>query len=88
MSVGDFILGNTNDQNVLALEWAAVDNQLVVNNDGDHSMVELSGQQPLAAGTHEIRIEFFDSLGRAILDLDVEGPDLKRQPIPFSRLSH
>jgi len=65
-----------------------IDDELVVNNDGDHSVVELSGQKRLTAGTHEIRLEFFDSLGRAILDLDVEGPNMSRQPIPFSRISH
>jgi hypothetical protein len=65
-----------------------IDDQLVVNNDGDHSAVELSGKTTLTAGSHDIRLEFFESLGAAILDLDVEGPDMPRQPIPFDRLSH
>ncbi len=65
-----------------------IDDELVVNNDGDHSAVELAGQKKLAAGTHTIRLEFFDSLGRAILDLDIEGPGIERQPIPFSQISH
>ena len=65
-----------------------IDDQLVIDNDGDHSSLEISGGADLTAGTHRIRLEFFESLGAAILELDIEGPGMERQPIPFSRLSH
>lgn len=65
-----------------------IDDQLVVDNDGDHSELELNGSVTLKPGTHRLRLEFFDSLGEAILELDVEGPNMARQPIPFDRLSH
>jgi len=65
-----------------------VDDQLVVDNDGDHSVLELSGKTKLSAGTHQLRIEFFDSLAEAILEIDIEGPGMKRQPLPFERVSH
>jgi hypothetical protein len=65
-----------------------INDELVINNGGDHSELELSGKKTLSAGSHRIRLEFFDSLGEAILELDVEGPGMPRQPIPFDRLSH
>jgi hypothetical protein len=65
-----------------------IDDKLVVDNDGDHSVLELSGQIELSAGVHDLRIEFFDSLGEAILEIDVEGPDMPRQALPFELLSH
>lgn len=74
---------NSDDGSMLYL-----DDKLVINNDGDHSVLELNAMTTLSAGTHRLRLEFFDSLGEAILELDVEGPGLSRQPIPFARLSH
>jgi len=51
-------------------------------------VLELSGTTELSAGPREIRIEFFEAGGEAILELDVEGPGMPRQPLPFDRLSH
>jgi PA14 domain/Chitobiase/beta-hexosaminidase C-terminal domain/Calcineurin-like phosphoesterase len=65
-----------------------IDDELVVNNDGGHSAVEISGKKTLTAGSHRIRLEFFETLGAAILELEVEGPGMPRQPIQFDRLSH
>jgi hypothetical protein len=65
-----------------------VDDELIIDNDGDHSLLELSGAKELSAGPHQIRIEFFESAGEAILELDVEGPDMQRQALPFDRISH
>jgi hypothetical protein len=65
-----------------------IDQKLVVDNDGDHSLLELSGKTQLAAGTHSIRVEFFDAEGEAILEIDMEGPGIERQPLPFESISH
>ena len=65
-----------------------IDDSLVIDNDGDHSVLELSGKANLSAGEHRLRLEFFDSLGEAILELDMEGPGMKRQPLPFDKISH
>ena len=65
-----------------------IDDQLVVDNDGDHSVLELSGTAKLSSGEHRLRLEFFDSLGEAILELEMEGPSMKRQPLPFEKVSH
>ncbi len=64
------------------------DDRLVINNDGDHSVLELSGKTTLSAGSHRLRLEFFEAGGEAILELDVEGPGMKRQPLPFDKISH
>ena len=61
---------------------------LIVDNDGDHSVLELSGKAQLSVGSHELRIEFFDAAAEAILEIDIEGPGMKRQELPFKMLSH
>ncbi len=65
-----------------------IDEKLVVDNDGDHSLLELSGKTHLSGGSHAIRIEFFEAGSEAILEIDLEGPNMKRQPLPFELLSH
>lgn len=51
-----------------------IGDELVVNNDGLHGMVTKSGTIPLAAGWHEIRIEFFENGGGAGLITTMSGP--------------
>ena len=65
-----------------------IDDRLVVDNDGDHSLLELSGKTELSAGSHRLRIDFFEAEGEAILEVDVEGPNMPRQPLPIERISH
>lgn len=65
-----------------------IDDELVIDNDGDHSLLELKGTKQLTAGIHQIRIEFFEAGAEAILELDVEGPGLKRSPFPVEKASH
>jgi hypothetical protein len=65
-----------------------IDDRLVIDNDGDHSLLELKNSTNLSAGTHPIRIEFFEAGGEAVLELDIEGPGMKRQPFPTEKVSH
>lgn len=65
-----------------------IDDQLVIDNDGDHSLLELSGATELTPGLHRLRIEFFEAEGEAILELDMAGPDLPRQSLPVDRITH
>jgi hypothetical protein len=65
-----------------------VDDRLVVDNDGDHSLLELQGAAKLTAGKHRLRIEFFEAGAEAILELGVEGPGMERQPLPIENVSH
>lgn len=65
-----------------------IDDELVIDNDGDHSLLELSGEKELSAGMHKLRIEFFESGGEAILELDLAGPGMERRPFPVDRVTH
>jgi hypothetical protein len=65
-----------------------VDDQLIIDNDGDHSLLELSGEKELSAAKHKIRIEYFEAGGEAILELDLAGPGIERQPFPVNKVSH
>ena len=58
-----------------------VDQQLVVNNDGDHDVQERSGKLHLAPGKHEIKVFYFNASGGAALTVFVEGPGLPKQII-------
>jgi PA14 domain/Chitobiase/beta-hexosaminidase C-terminal domain/Calcineurin-like phosphoesterase len=65
-----------------------VDDQLVIDNDGDHSLLELSGATKLSAGKHKLRIEFFEAGGEAILELELAGPGMERQRFLAEKVSH
>ncbi len=58
-----------------------VDGKVVVNNGGVHAMSEKSGSAELAAGDHEIRIEFFQGGGEAGVKVAWQPPGGNRQPI-------
>jgi hypothetical protein len=65
-----------------------IDDQLVIDNDGDHSLLELSGEKELSAGPHKVRIEFFEAGGEATLELDLAGPGMERQAFPVDKVTH
>ena len=64
-----------------------VGDQLVVNNDGLHDIVEVSGVIALQAGRHAVRVEFFERGGGAGCIVRIEGGPLARQIVPASRWS-
>ena len=64
-----------------------VDNQLVVNNDGDHGVQERSGSVSLAKGKHTLKIEYFNGGGGYYLDAKYKGPGFGKQIIPADKLS-
>lgn len=61
-----------------------VGHNLVVNNDGLHGMVTVSGNIGLRAGTHKLRAEFFERGGGAGMIVSISGPGLANQVIPAS----
>lgn len=63
-----------------------VDNQEVVNNDGDHGVIERSGSIKLNTGKHAIRIEFYNGNGGFWLDAFYKGPGIYKQLIPADKL--
>jgi alpha-L-fucosidase len=60
--------------------------QLVVDNDGLHGVVEKSGQIALAAGLHPVTVTFFEKSGGDMLEVWYAGPGIEKQRIPASAL--
>ena len=58
-----------------------IGDQIVVNNDGLHGMVERSGMVDLPAGTYPITVTYFDNGGGDGLVVNWSGPGLARQKI-------
>lgn len=65
-----------------------IGSDLVVDNDGLHSMVERKGDIPLSKGFHALKVEFFQKSGGSGLNVFMQGPGFKRQVIPDSLLFH
>jgi cytochrome c2 len=65
-----------------------IDSKEVVDNDGIHPASEKQGDIELSAGEHPIVVTYFQ--GAADIELKVEwsGPDVQRQEIPKTVLSH
>lgn len=61
-----------------------VDGTLVVNNDGLHAVVEASGTVELQAGSHALRVEYFELGGEESLEVLWEGPGTAKSAIPAS----
>lgn len=58
-----------------------IDNTLVVNHDGTHGATEKSGSVSLSAGSHSIKVEYFEAGGGQSLLVQMEGPGLAKGPI-------
>lgn len=58
----------------------------IVDNDGDHGVMERSGALELSEGRHLVRVEFFNGGGGYHLDVKYSGPNMPKQIIPADRL--
>ena len=63
-----------------------IDNNLLVDNDGEHGTKEMSNSLSLDKGRHEIRIDYFQSGGQKTLLAAYSSDDIRYQPIPESIL--
>ena len=63
-----------------------LDNNLLIDNDGLHSMVEKKGVAALSAGLHPVIVQYFQKSGGSDLRVSVEGPKSAKQAIPESWL--
>jgi len=63
-----------------------IDGKEIVNNDGDHGVIEKSGEIELSQGRHRIKIEYFNGSGGFWLDAFYRGPGLPKQIIPADKL--
>ncbi|SDQ19241.1 Fn3 associated [Flagellimonas zhangzhouensis] len=58
----------------------------IVDNDGDHGVMERSGSLDLTQGKHLVRVEFFNGGGGYHLDVKFKGPSTPKQIIPANHL--
>ncbi|MBI5914183.1 MAG: alpha-L-fucosidase [Bacteroidetes bacterium] len=65
-----------------------LNNQVVVDNDGQHGMVEKSGTAALKAGYHEIIVRYFEATGGDDLKVMWASEKFDKQPIPDGVLFH
>ncbi len=58
----------------------------IVDNDGDHGVMERSGSLDLNQGKHFVRVEFFNGGGGYHLDVKYKDPNTPKQIIPANHL--
>ena len=63
-----------------------VDGKVVVDNDGNHGVMEETGSIELTAGRHPIRVEYYNNGGGFWLDAFYKGPGVSKQLIPADKL--
>ncbi|UOY07193.1 alkaline phosphatase family protein [Muricauda sp. SCSIO 64092] len=63
-----------------------VNGLLLVDNDGNHGVLERSGSLDLEKGKHLIRVEFYNGGGGYHLDVRYKGPNVPKQIIPSNKL--
>lgn len=63
-----------------------VDDQLIVDNDGEHIATEKSGTCVLEPGHHRIQVDYFQSGGSTFLKVSWQGPELLKREIRMSNL--
>ncbi len=83
-TAGSWIFGIESDDG--SRLWIGDD--VVVDNDGLHGMVDRTGSISLMPGRHPIRIEFFENGGGAGCIARIAGPDLAYGVIPDAMWSH
>ena len=65
-----------------------IDNEIVVDNDGDHGMEEKSGLANLQQGWHKIKVVYFNSGGAGDMKVWYAPIGKEKQPIPEGALGH
>jgi alpha-L-fucosidase len=65
-----------------------IDDELVIDNDGDHGSVEKKERVALKKGYHKIRVDYFDSGGGNNLKLSIASQGGKTVEIPSTMLWH
>lgn len=63
-----------------------VNGKELVDNDGDHGVLERSGKIDLNKGRHLVRVEFFNGGGGYHLDVKYKGIEVPKQIIPANKL--
>lgn len=65
-----------------------IGDEIIVENDGIHGMVEESGFVALGKGMHPVRLEYFQRTGGVGLSFQLEAPGREKGPIPRKWMYH
>jgi hexosaminidase len=65
-----------------------IDDELVVDHDGQHATTEKRGEAALRAGYHRVEVTFFQGPGGKALQLEVSAPGVPRRTVPAEWLAH
>ena len=65
-----------------------IDDELVVDHDGQHDATEKAGQVALRSGYHAFDLVFFQALGGVALKLSVSSPHTAKVEVPVDWLAH
>ena len=65
-----------------------IDDELVVDHDGQHDATEKAGQVALRAGYHAFDLVFFQALGGVALELSVSSPHMAKVEVRGEWLAH
>ena len=65
-----------------------IDDELVVDHDGQHDATEKAGQVALRAGYHKFDLVFFQALGGVALRLSVSTPRVPKREVPSEWIVH
>jgi hypothetical protein len=63
-----------------------IDDKEIVNNDGDHGVIEKNGTVQLKIGLHKIKVEYYNGSGGYWLNLFYKGPGIPKQIVPANKL--
>ena len=81
---GEYTFYTTSDDGSLLF----IDDQLVVDNDGDHGPMTRSGNIELKKGMHTFKVKYFENIGGELLEVEVSGPGMERQHLPWAWLGY
>ncbi|CAG5005366.1 Phosphopentomutase [Dyadobacter sp. CECT 9275] len=79
---GEYLFSTSSDDGSMLY----IDGQKVVDNNGNHGVMEETGTIKLTAGKHAIRVEFYNNGGGFWLDAFYKGPGIAKQLIPADKL--
>lgn len=65
-----------------------IDDELVIDNDGEHGTVEKQDRTALKAGFHKIRVDYFDSGGGNELKVYLQASGAAKMELPSGMLYH
>jgi hypothetical protein len=63
-----------------------IDNKEIINNDGDHGVIEKNSSVQLNEGLHRIKVEYYNGSGGFWLNLFYKGPGIPKQIVPANKL--